>query len=319
MSLFAFKINMDNKWIEIAVMTSQVAADVVSNRLIELGSQGTLYEDQSDDPDACTIKAYYPQSLKESEVVENVQRYLSELERLGIDIGKGEVISQGIESIDWSSNWKQYFKPFRVGERFVLKPSWETFDRYPSDLVIEIDPGMAFGTGLHASTRLALTLLERYVKKGTRVLDVGTGSGILSIAAARLGAIYVLGVDADAEAVAIARENVRINALEIDRADSIQQRIELLVGSIDTLPITGQFECIVMNIRPNIVLPLLPYVKVFLQTGGTIIISGILEEESTEFLHDIRAFDLIVQNYLVEDGWIAYVNSQILCPSKTDY
>jgi ribosomal protein L11 methyltransferase len=302
---------MNKKWMEITVLTSQEAADVLSNRLIESGSQGTVFEDHPDDSEACSIKAYYPQSINDSELIGQIQRYLDELEQLGINIGKGKVVTKWIEHTDWSSNWKQYFKPTRVGKHLVIKPSWETFDTCPSDIVIEIDPGMAFGTGLHASTRLALVFLEHYVRKGARVLDVGVGSGILSIVSARLGAEYVLGVDIDPEAVAIARENLRINSPDSDQENSIHHHVELLVGSIDTLPIRGHFDCIVMNLRPNIIVPLIPYVEAFLQTGGALILSGILEEEGTEFLHDLRSFDLIVQDHLAEDDWIAYVLSQM--------
>ncbi len=302
---------MNEKWMEIVIATSKEAAEVISNRLIELGSQGTIFEDHPDDASACLVKAYYPQSIHAGELVEQLQRYFRELEQLGVTIGKGEVLSKWIENIDWSSNWKQYFKPVRVGKHLVIKPPWETFDRQPADIAIDIEPGMAFGTGLHASTRLALALLEHYIRKGDSILDIGVGSGILSIAAARLGADYVLGVDIEAEAVAIARENVQRNASGSDQEPSTRNRIELLVGSIDTLPISGQFECIIMNLRPNIILSLIPYVKAFLQTGGAIILSGILEEEGAELVHDVRFFDIIVQNHLVEEGWIAYVLSEM--------
>jgi ribosomal protein L11 methyltransferase len=301
---------MTETWIEIAVVTSQAAAEVIANRLMELGSQGTVSEDHPDDPNACTIKAYYPQSINESNVLEHIRQYLAELQQLGDDIGSGDISSKSLEPTDWSSDWKQYFKPFRVGNHLVIKPSWEPFDTRDTDLVIEIDPGMAFGTGLHASTRLALRLLERYVHPGDHVLDVGAGSGVLGITAARLGADYVLGVDTDAEALAIARENVRRNALERDPAHPDQPHIELLVGSIDTIPIAGKFDCVVMNIRSNVIVQLMPYVKSLLQTGGAMIISGILEAEGAELIHVLRSFDLRVQDHLVEEDWIAYVLSE---------
>ena len=126
-------------------------------------------------------------------------------------------------------------------------------------VVIELDPGMAFGTGLHASTRLAIVLLEQYMRADSSVLDVGVGSGILSLVAARLGANYVLGVDIDEEAVRIARENVRKNCRTCAGNSSSDRCIELQVGSIDSLDISRHFDCILMNIRPNIIVPLLPY------------------------------------------------------------
>jgi ribosomal protein L11 methyltransferase len=273
-----------------------------------LGSQGTVSEEHPNDPNTYTIKAYYPQSIAKSDVLECIRQYLEELKQLGEDIGREEIRTKSLGPTDWSSDWKRYFKPFRVGEYLVIKPSWEPFDPEVTDLVIEIDPGMAFGTGLHASTRLALRLLERYVHQGDHVLDVGTGSGILGIAVARLGAGYVLGVDTDTEAIAIARENVRRNALELDPAHPGQPYIELLVGSIDTLPIDVKFDCVVMNIRPNVIVQLMPYVKSLLQTGGVMIISGILEAEGAELIYNL-AGGVIVQNSLIEEEWIAYIMS----------
>jgi ribosomal protein L11 methyltransferase len=303
------KSNSDTIWTEFSVSVTQNVSEAVADRLIELGSQGVVFEDVSDEPAYCVIKAYYPESCDIEELQQKIWTYLDELRALELPVGSGELTIVPIAPEDWSSNWKQYFKPLRIGERLVVKPSWETFDAQANDVLIEIDPGMAFGTGLHASTRLCLRLLERYIHPGDRVLDVGTGSGILSIAAARLGAEYVLAVDVDAEAVDIARENLRGNAERFDV--SLQQRIDLQVGSLDTIQVTEKFDCIVMNIRPNIILPLIPYAVAVLQTGGALIISGILEDESAELIHEIRTCDLLVQNHQVEDEWIAYVLSHM--------
>lgn len=298
---------MHNTWTEISVVTSQEVADAVSNTLIELGSQGTVFEDFPGDPNACCVKAYYPQLFNEEGLINHIREYLGELEQLGINIGKGQIGWKSLDTTDWSSNWKQYFKPVRAGKHLIIKPSWEPFDKEPSDIVIEIDPGMAFGTGLHASTQLSLTFLERYVKNDSAVLDVGTGSGILSIAAARLGARYVLGVDIDAQAVAIARENVRANACDTQREHPIHNRIELSVGSINTLPISRQFNCIVMNIRPDVIRALISHAKPLLEQEGIIILSGILEEEGSQLVHDLSPHDLFVREQRVEEGWIGYV------------
>jgi len=296
-------------WVELSLITSQEAAEVVSERFIEHGSQGTVFEDHPDHASWCVVKAYYPQSVDMSVLQEQMRRYLKELQQLGIESGPAEMTTKLIAQEDWSSNWKQYFTPFRIGKRLVIKPSWETFEENPDDLLIDIDPGMAFGTGLHESTRLCLRLLEQYVHPDYCVLDVGTGSGILSLAAARLGAKFVMGLDVDAEAIDIARENVAHNAARFD--PSLSQRIELQVGSLDTIQIIEKFDCIVMNIRPNIILPLIPYTEAILQTGGALIIAGILETEGADLIHEIRAHDLLVQDHLGEGEWIAYVLSHM--------
>lgn len=303
---------MAEKWREVSVVLSQEAADVVSHKLIEIGSEGTVFENLKEAPDLCRIKAYYPASPESENIVKQIQHYLEELAKFGIMVGDSpEIVSKMMDSVDWSSNWKKYFKPTKIGKHVVVKPSWEAYDAQSDDIIIEIDPGMAFGSGLHPSTRLGIALLEQYMRPGSEVLDVGVGSGILSIASACLDADYVLGVDVDPEAVAIARENIQKNSKNCRREPAIHERIELRVGSIDTLDIARQFDCIVMNIRPNIILPLAPYVATYLRTGGALIISGILEEEGPELANQIHRFGFIVQNQSVEDDWIAYVLSEI--------
>jgi len=300
---------MNEQWRELTVRVSQSAADAVSDKLIELGTQGTVFEELPDMPGYCDVKAYYPLSLDVEELCARMTHYAEILQANDIPVGNLKITSKTIDSDDWSSQWKQYFKPTRIGEHLLIKPSWEVIDEQPDDIVIEIDPGMAFGTGLHASTRLILKFLERYLHPGNKVLDVGVGSGILSIAAARLGAAYVLGLDVDAEAVAIARENVRKNVSLPASTRLSENQIDIQPGSLDTLSISGAFDCIVMNIRPNVILPLIPYVTAYLQTGGALMISGILEEEGEELVHQIHALDFIIHEQAVEDGWIAYVLS----------
>ncbi len=302
---------MNAQWKILSVTVAQNVADAVSNALMDFGSQGTVMEDVAALPDHCVITGYYPESVNISALHAQLREYLEELRQLGERVGQGEIATGVLEDADWSSNWKQFFKPTRVGKHLVIKPSWETFAPEPEDLVIELDPGMAFGSGLHASTRLAIALLELYMRPAGFVLDVGVGSGILSIAAARLGADYVLGVDIDPDAVAVARDNVHKNAQLLPPKNDLEERITLEVGSIDTIDIRHRFDCIVMNIRPNVITSLMPYTLSYLQTGGAIILSGILEEEGPALLHDIRALGFTPHHHITEDGWVAYVLSQI--------
>lgn len=304
------KTDAPQSWIELAIVTSREAADAFSDRLIEYGSQGAVLEDVANHPAWTVVKAYYDESVDLTALKTQIKRYLTELQLLGIECGPGEMTTTTIAQEDWSSNWKQYFKPLRVGQHFVIKPSWEPFEAEAGDLLIDIDPGMAFGTGLHESTRLCLQFLEQYLPAGSRVLDVGTGSGILSLAAARLGAEWVLGLDVDAEAVEIARENVAVNADRFDQ--SLNRRIQLRTGSLDTIQRAEKFDCIVMNIRPNVILPLIPYAERILQTGGTLILAGILEQEGGDLIHEIHhAYNLLVHDHRIEGEWIAYVLSHM--------
>jgi len=302
---------METQWKTLSVTVAQSVVDVVSNALIDFGSQGTVTDDIPDLPDHCAITGYYPESANLQTLQAQLQEYLDELRQLGQQVGQTTIQTGLLENTDWGSNWKQFFKPTRVGKHLVIKPSWETFAPEPGDLVIEIDPGMAFGSGLHASTRLAIALLELYLHPAAFVLDVGVGSGILSIVAARLGADYVLGVDIDPDAIVVARENIHNNAQLLPPKNTLEERIALEVGSIDTLEIRHRFDCVVMNIRPNVILSLMPYAISYLQTGGAIILSGILEEEGPALLRDIRALGFTPHHHITEDGWIAYVLSQI--------
>lgn len=304
---------MKSIWQEVVVVISQTAAELLSEKLIELGSQGTVFNDHDTDPNLCKIRAYYPDSMNVDVIISELKRYLEILRANDLDISPDtvDIRSTLFEDADWNIRWKQFFHPTRVGKHFLIKPSWEDNAVQPEDLIIEIDPGMAFGTGLHASTRLMLQLMERYLRPGNMVLDVGVGSGILTIAAALLGASYVYGVDIDAEAVEIARENVRRNSSLSPQVPTLENRIELEVGSLDTITVTETFDCILMNIRPNIILPLIPYAQAFLQTGGAVIISGILEEEGDDLVDELRDLDFLVHDHLTEEDWVAYVLSYL--------
>ncbi len=302
---------MNKAWQELAVVIGQTVADLIADKLIEYGAQGAVFEAVEDQPDHTKVLAYYPEDADLNELIQRIQRYLNSLQELGEKIGQPRFLSHPVADQDWNTVWKQYFTPARIGQHLVIKPSWESFEAHPSDIVIEIDPGMAFGTGLHASTRLAITLLEEYIPPEGDVLDVGVGSGILSIVAARLGATYVLGVDIDAEAVTIARENVCKNFRLCAENQVKEHCIDLRVGSLDSLNIAREFECIVMNIRPNIIVPLIPYAETFLRTGGALIVSGVLEEEGPDLLHQIRSLKFIAHKHLVKEGWIAYVLSKV--------
>ena len=201
-------------WIEITISTNTEGADIVSEALLRQGAVGTQIIDRADVPDPSKpngfwelidpkmidempedvqVKAWF-ESVEALRGLENCLKALPEL--TGMDLGTLAVSQQGVQEQDWSECWKQYYKPFRAGQHLVIKPSWENWNAAPGDLIIELDPGMAFGTGTHETTAMCVEMIEKHYHGG-KVLDVGTGSGILAIAAARLGADSVLGVDID--------------------------------------------------------------------------------------------------------------------------
>ncbi len=235
-------------WIEITVSTNTQGADIVSEALLRQGAAGTQIIDRSDVPDPSKPNGYWelidpamidemPENVQVKawfetvEALRGLENILAVLpEMTGLDLGTLQVTRQGVQDQDWSECWKQYYKPFRAGKHLVVKPSWETWDAGPEDRIIELDPGMAFGTGTHETTAMCVEMIEKHYTGGS-VLDVGTGSGILAIAAARLGARSVLGVDIDPMAVKVARENVEKNGL----TDVIDIREGDLVKGLDNV------------------------------------------------------------------------------------
>jgi len=207
---------------------------------------------------------------------------------------------------DWAEFWKAFFTPQSIGERLVIVPTWQTYAPDPNDIVIRIDPGMAFGTGLHASTRLCLQALERSIRPGMRVLDVGTGSGILAIAAALLGASLVDAIDNDSIAVKVATENVRLN--------SVQERVHVALATLDTghpsaVPIhrNGGYDLVVVNILAEVIAEMAPSIAAALTPRGIAITSGIIAEKSDLTASALSQAGLANLTRYDEDGWVALV------------
>ena len=210
---------------------------------------------------------------------------------------------------DWANAWKQFYKPMRIGRRIVLKPSWEDYAAQPDDIVVELDPGMAFGTGLHPSTRLCIAALEELVRPRDAVLDVGTGSGVLSIVAAKLGASHIVATDIDPTAVQVAAENVQVNGLAAADAPA---HIEIRAGSIPA-GTDGHFQVVVANILAEVLANLLDgtYGNVPLANplaeGGRLIMAGIIEEKADLVIEAGRRHGLALLDRKQESDWVALV------------
>ena len=207
---------------------------------------------------------------------------------------------------DWANAWKKFYKPLRVGHHVVLKPSWEEFVAQPGDLIVELDPGMAFGTGLHPTTRLCIAALEEVVQPGDTVLDVGTGSGVLSIVAAKLGATSILATDIDPIAVQVTHENVAINGLTV--GDAFQIRQESIPAGL-----AGHFQLIVANILAEVIVGLfdskygnVPLAEP-LAPGGTMILSGIIDEKAPMVIEAAARYGLHLVERKQESDWVALI------------
>lgn len=280
---------MEGTWIEIRVITKSEALEPVSGIFYGLDCKGVAIEDPNDilereqgpltwdfadinvlehKGEVAVVKAYFSEEDNIEEVIKYINEKMEELKDLGIDTGIAKVESEKMYEEDWANNWKKYYKPTKVGERIVVKPIWEEYEAKENELVLELDPGMAFGTGTHETTRMCIQSLDKYVKKDSTVFDVGCGSGILAIAAAKLGAKMAVGVDLDPVAVESAKENVGFNNLD---------NIQILYGNLVEV-IDGKADIVVANIIAEVICILTEDVKRVLKEDGYFITSGIIHD-----------------------------------------
>jgi ribosomal protein L11 methyltransferase len=259
------------KWVEITVATAPQAVEAIANILLECRSGGVSEELLR--PGVIRLRGYLPVGPATEVTLAAIDQRIRALPQFGLSITPGTVDTAIIEDTDWASAWKTHYRPFRVGQHFWIKPTWEDVSPPAGAVVIELDPGMAFGSGLHASTQLCLRVLEDVLAKGATVFDVGTGSGILAIAAAKLGVASVLAIDADPVAVAVARENVAYNKV----ADRVQVHVgDLLTG------VMSQANLIVANLTADIHFQLLPHAAEALVEEGVLVASGIIADRVLE-------------------------------------
>lgn len=307
------------QWCEAMVHTTTEGSDIVSEALMRLGAAGTEIVDRSDVPDPTKpgvywelydpkltesmpedvlVKGWFEQNEHTHDVLQAVRQRLAELSRedFGIVMGSLALEMQSVADEDWSENWKKYYKPFRIGTHLVVKPTWEPYAPEPDDLIIELDPGMAFGTGTHETTNMCMQLLEKHLSDGMRVMDVGTGSGILAIAAAKLGAKDVLAIDIDPDAVKVARENVVLN--------KVDGRVRVVKGDLvkgEAMPC----ELAVANIVADAICMLAGPLTRHLVRGGLLICSGIIREREQDVLAAAKAAGYQVADRLEKGEWVA--------------
>ena len=262
---------MMKRWFVITLFIPKESEEGISNFLMEQGGSGI--EEVDEDPQWKRLKAYFPEKGKTGKILSALRRYLKSLLDIYPEIALTRIETASIPEQDWGQNWKKFFKPVQVTSRFVVKQPWSRIRLKKNQTPITINPGMAFGTGTHATTKLSLRALEENLKKkGLSVLDLGAGSGILSIAAAHLGASDVLGLDVDEVAVKIARENLKENGV----SDTVRIRKGRIGG------VKGTFDVIVANIDSKSLRRMRwPLVR-HLNNGGLLILSGILDQEKVE-------------------------------------
>lgn len=307
---------MDKEWLEVEIITTSEAEEAITGILYNTGVQGVSIMDPKDveekinNPgfdwieeypmsldDPTIIKAYYKEDAKFNENLLYIKQSIMNLDRFGIDKGEGKVTVKRVDEEDWENNWKKYYHPTKIGERIVVKPTWEEYEAKEEEIVVELDPGMAFGTGTHETTRLCARALEKYVKKDSVVFDIGTGSGILSIAAAKLNAKKVVGVDLDPVAVDSAKKNIAINDLN---------NIEILHGNLIDV-VEGKAHIVVANILADIVKILTEDVKKVLLEGGYFISSGIILDRKADVIEKLEECGFEIEEINADGEWCCII------------
>lgn len=314
------------KWNKITIDTTVEATDMISYELAELGIEGIEVEDHvpltmeerkkmyvdllpdeiAPNDGTAKISCYIDPdediealSMKISQMLKEVGQFL--------DVGAATLSFGETEDKDWINNWKQFFKPFRLDDSIIIKPTWETVnDRKEGDIIVEIDPGTAFGTGSHETTRLCISQIKRFLKPGDKVLDLGCGSGILSIIALKLGAGKVVGTDIDPNAIIATKENLTVN--HIEEGSMIPYEGNLLEDEALCEKIgEGQYDIVVANILADVIIPLSSIARRFMKEGAYFITSGIINTKEEEVKEAMVKNGFEIVDIIPMGEWVSIV------------
>ena len=303
-----------NTWQELTIMVSREAEEAVSNILIDLGSQGVAIDDSADylgeagplgevlpqveQLNMVAITAYYPETANLEMIRQEVKERLVQLRDFGLEIGETQLTTQQLAEEDWADNWKKYFEPARITHDLTIVPSWTDYEVTTGEKTIKLDPGMAFGTGTHPTTKMSLFALEQVLRGGETVLDVGTGSGVLSIASSLLGAKEIFAYDLDDVAVRGAQENIALHA----GTENIHVAAGDLLKGIDI-----EADVIVANILADILVNLTDDAYRLLKDEGYLIMSGIISEKWNLVRESAEAAGFFLETHMIQGEWNACV------------
>ena len=302
-------------WLELEICISQEIADAVAQLFEDFGSGGVVVEDPRDlnyyinsglwdctdlkmqeENGKLTVRAYFPLDTNLDNKVLWISESLHLIKSRMDSAFLGELKCKKVNEENWSNAWKKYFHPTRIGKNIVIKPSWEEYEKKENDLIIEIDPGMAFGTGTHHTTTLCAETLEDVIKPEHKVFDVGTGSGILALICAKLGANEITAIDLDPVAVKVAIENVEKN--------NLSDKISVLEGDLLSL-VDETADIIVANIIADVICVLLPDAMKKLKSGGIFIASGIIADRKDDVINVAKKTGFIIGDIKTKKDWVA--------------
>ena len=310
------------KWSELSIHTTHEAVEAVSNILHEAGASGVVIEDSeefareredrfgeiyalnpNDFPtEGVILKAYLPVTSFLGETVEEVKLAINNLINYDINIGENVVKISEVNEEEWATAWKKYYHPVKISERFTIVPTWETYEPVSTDeLIIELDPGMAFGTGTHPTTVMCLQALEKTVKPGDYVTDIGTGSGVLAIGAALLGAKHVHALDLDEVAVRSAKINVKLN--------KVQKTTDVVHGNLlDT--VKEPSDVVVANILAEIIMSFTQDAFQVVKEGGLYITSGIIGAKKDDVKQSLEAAGFTIEEVMMMEDWVTIISKK---------
>lgn len=307
------------KWSEISIHTTHEAIEPISNILHEGGASGVVIEDPLDlikdwdtslgeiyqlNPDdypkeGVIMKAYLPVTSFLGETVEEIKEQINSLLLYNIDLGHNTISISEVNEEEWATAWKKYYKPVKISEKITIIPTWEEYEQVSTDeLIIELDPGMAFGTGTHPTTVMCIQALEQSIKPGDHVIDVGTGSGVLSIAAAKLGASEVHAYDLDEVAVRSAKLNVKLNKVQ----EKVQVDQNNLLDNVNV-----EADVIVGNLLAEIILRFVGDAANQLKQGGLFITSGIIKAKKDIVKAELTDHGFEIVETLQMEDWVAFI------------
>lgn len=310
------------KWFEFSIHTINEAVEPIGNILHEAGASGIVIEDsaelekkrdsvygeiydlnQADYPtEGVIVKAYLSNNDKIDDLTDRIKIKINNLVNFGINLGKNKVTVTEVNDEDWANAWKKYYHPVKVSDKITIVPTWEQYERDEDEIIIELDPGMAFGTGTHPTTKMCLQALEKVVSKHNTVIDVGTGSGVLSIAAAKLGAKQIKAFDLDDVAVSAATQNVMLN--NVDEVVTVAEN-NLLKG------VKEQADIVVANILAHIIIKLIPDAAQVVKKDGYFISSGIIKEKSQDIQKVLEENSFQIIDEYNDGDWVAIIAQKV--------
>ncbi len=304
------------KWLKLTIETTSEASDAISEMLTSLGVAGVEIYDPNeyredlkraavpgwaDDKflrslgNIVKVNAYFePEEFYKRNILQLIKEKLKLISGF-LNAGSLKVTSSEMKDEDWKNNWKQFYKPMRISKKVVIKPTWEEYSKNKNDIIVEIDPGMAFGTGLHETTRMCSVLLEKYLKAGDTVLDIGCGTGILSIIASKLGASFITAVDIDEIAVKATKINTSLNGVK---------NIDIFKGELKNV-IQTKYNFIAANIIADVIIDIGDMVFSYLKDEGIIVTSGIIKERANEVIKKYEDKGFRPMEVLYEGEWVA--------------